>query len=163
MKWNREKYDERQILEQGRAFRWGFFAALMTFVLFYILQECLGLHIDGYTVFISGIWMPLSVCLILQIVKDAYDYVDSAAGRPIISAFGLVGLGVSGYTVLEAILGNEPLLYRDGMVTESTGRLVMGCCMVLVALVYWGKQLYNQKHREEEYGKMGKKMRAKSK
>lgn len=139
-----QNYDERQILEQGRAYRWGFLAALLTFVLYYVLQECAGLQIDGYTMMISGIWMPLAVCMISQIVRNAYDYVDSATGRMTLSVIGVVGLGLLIYTILKACLWGGAFYRNDG-ITDQAGFLVMGGCMVLVCLVYWGKLLFNRK------------------
>lgn len=142
-------YDERQILERGKAYRYGFFAALLIFVLNYLLQECAWVKIDGYTVMISGIWMPLAVCLITLIVKDAYDYVDSTAGRSATAVFGMVGLGVLVYTILEVCLWGEGF-YQDGVVTNQVGFLVMGFCMVLVCIVYWVKRYVSRNIEIEE-------------
>ena len=148
MKWN-VNYDERQILARGKACRYGFIAAVLTFVLIYLVQDAAGLALDGSTILKAGIMLPLTVCMLLMILWDAYDYVDSTYGRTGLSALGVAGILLIGYCLYEVLFAGQRF-YWDGMVTEHVGNLLMGCCMVFIGVVYWIKQILDKQKPEEE-------------
>ena len=147
MIWN-VNYDERQILARGKAYRYGFVAAVLTFVLIYLVQDAGGITLDGSTVLKTGIMLPLTVCMLLMILWDAYDYVDSTYGRTGLSFLGVAGLFLIGYCGYEVLFAGQSF-YWDGTVTEHAGNLLMGCCMVFIGVVYWIKQIFDKQKTEE--------------
>ena len=148
MRWN-VNYDERQTLARGRAYRYGFIAAVLTFVLIYLVQDAAGIALHGSTVLKTGIMLPLTVCMLLMIFWDAYDYVGSTWGRTALSLYGIAGIGLLGYCLYQAVFVGQSF-YTDGTVTAQAGHLLMGCCMVFIGAVYWIKQVRNKKEEEEE-------------
>ena len=143
-----KRYDERQILARGKAYGYGFITAILTFVLIYVIQDAAGIGLDSVTVLDAGIWLPLTVCMLTMILKDAYDYVGSTYGRTALSLYGIAGVFLLGYSLYEVFFVGQSF-YWDGMVTAQAGHLLMGCCMVFIGVVYWIKQFLNKKEEEE--------------
>lgn len=137
-------FDEKQLLDRGKAFQIGFITAIIMSVLFYFLQDGIGIEIAAFTSFAFSLWIPVTVCSIALIIKDAYDGVNSTTGRFGITVFGAGGSYILISSIIFLATGRETLL-DGGVVTESIGHIINGICMITICAVYWVKQHLNKR------------------
>lgn len=142
-------YDEKQLQDRGKVYQISFVAALLSIACAFFVTQVLELKISGYALFLFCMWIPVVVCLILLIWKNAYEGVDSKAGRITISVVGAGGVMLVVSSLWELCSGQDAL-FRDGVLEDRTGTLFAGVCMVIVCCVYWLKQYVNKKNIVEE-------------
>lgn len=142
-------YDEKQLIDRGKAFQYGFIAAIFTIGVMYFITEGIELEISSYASFLITLWLPLTVCFITLIIKNAYDGVNTTSGRSVLTLFGIAGLFLVSISVLHIATGAETLLY-EGKVSDTFGHLFNGICMIIICLIYWIKQYHNSKKFKDE-------------
>ena len=147
-------FDEKQIYDRGKAFQLGFIAALVTTVCLFIITDGLEIKIDSYAAFLFALWIPVTVCSIALIAKDAYDGVNSTKGRLVLGIYGIAGVMIIILTTAKLCTGAERIA-ENGCITSSAGHLVSGLCMVATAAVYWAKQYANAKEYTDDEKPMG--------
>lgn len=139
-----QNYDEKQLADRGKAFQYGFIAAILTIMAVYFMTDILEVQISHTLAFLICMWVPLSVCTLALILKDAYEGVHSAFGQKISFIFGGAGLLVLIVSIVRMITGKE-FIAHNGVVTDSIGHLFVGICMLVICIVYWIKQYQNRK------------------
>lgn len=137
-----QNYDEKQLADRGKAFQYGFIAAILTIMAVYFMIDII--QISSTFALLICMWVPLSVCTIALILKDAYDGVHSAVGQKISFIFGVAGLFFLIATIVRIITGEESVVC-NGVVTDSIGHLFVGICLLVICIVYWVKQYQNRK------------------
>lgn len=143
-------FDEKQLIDRGIAFKYGFLAALFAILLVYFLEDITKISISRYAALIITIWIPITVCTIALVLKDAYDGVNSASGRILATMFGVSGTFMLVLFTQEISVGRN-MLIKDGMITNMGGYIFNGICMVTVSIVYWMKQYMNKKKYKEDW------------
>lgn len=146
---NGNVFDEKQILDRGKAFQIGFAAALLTICAMQFAVSVLGLRIDAEARFLITLQIPLNLCLMMLIVKDAYECVNVSAGRAVMSIYGAAGLFILISTLVYLMQGKLRFL-RNGYLTETIGHICTGGCMLLTCAVYWLHRYQNGKMLPEE-------------
>ncbi|MCD7917865.1 MAG: hypothetical protein LUF84_05350 [Clostridiales bacterium] len=139
-----EQFDERQRLERGRAFQWGFFACILTDGALCLLTTY-GVAFAPYTLFTFAIWPPATVCITQMILRDAYERVQASGGK--------IGMTVSllcGLLLVMSVLVWDEALMTGGVLVNGAAFLCTGLCFVLIGVVYWCKQLWDWLRQKEE-------------
>ncbi len=139
----KNQYDEKQMYDRGKAFQAGFFSAILTIFVVFLMTDMLGISIDSYAVFLITLWIPMTSCFIMLIVKDAYDGVNSSAGKFVLSIYGMSGFITLSLTLINISIGKENF-FSSGYITDSVGHIFSGTCMVATSIVYWVKQRVNR-------------------
>lgn len=152
----KKNYDERQILERGKAFRNGYLVLFLMIAVLLLLSEGMDIipPMDNYTFAMLSLWPSMLVCFITLIIKDAYDGISRSPGRVAASVFGLSGTVLLVVSILDITKGVAmwPL-------NEETVHLVVGISCLMICIVYWVKWWCNEKRfkeaekEEEEYEK----------
>lgn len=142
-------FDEKQLIDRGIAFKYGFLAAMFAILLVYFLEDIIKISISRYAALIITIWIPITVCTIALVLKDAYDGVNSASGRILATMFGVLGIFMLVLFAQEISSGREMLL-EGGMITNMGGNIFNGICMIIISIVYWIKQYLNKKKYKED-------------
>ena len=142
-------YDEKQLQDRGKVYQISFVTALLTIACAFFVTDVLEWNISSYALFLFCMWIPVAVCLILLIWKNAYEGVGSNAGRITLSVVG-AGSVLMVVTSLWLLCSGEDALFRDGMLTDRAGTFFAGICMVIICCAYWLKQLYDRKRFTEE-------------
>jgi hypothetical protein len=144
-----DTFDERQIVERGKAFQIGFFTAILLSLAVFFATGVLDIRIEALTVFILQTSLPIMVCMMALILKNAYDPVKQRNGRILCALFSFLGLYLIVFSVGRVLLGQESFL-KDGVVTNNTGFLVIGLAMLDTGLVYLLRRYLDWKEMKEE-------------
>ncbi|MCC8099180.1 MAG: hypothetical protein LIO78_03820 [Clostridiales bacterium] len=139
-----EQFDERQKLERGKAFQWGFFACILTDAALCLLTTY-GVEFATYTLFIFTIWPPAAVCITQMILRDAYEGIQASGGKVAMTVALLCGL----LLVIRTFTRGEELI-TGGVLEDGAAFLCTGLCIALIGVVYWCKQLWDWLHQKEE-------------
>ncbi len=142
-------FDEKQMMDRGTSYKYGFFTALFASFLIWGSQEIFEFRLEAGACGLMMIWIPLTVCVASFILKNAYDRIHENSGRCLFTVFGLAGLFMLGMRTVFLLNGRDVLM-ADGELTDVIGYMFVGGCMVALSLIYWGKQLWDRKHPAEE-------------
>lgn len=144
----RQDFDERQLLERGKAFRNAFFTALFDVLILYALNEFAGLKfIDPEFICYFLIWTSAAVFLHTAIRHDAFETPnDMGEGRMLVIIWGVCGAFLLLSTVLRtaAYLG-LPKEERD--IGDLLNTIVTALCMLSILISY---ALRRRRQRYEE-------------
>lgn len=140
----KQHYDEKQLQDRGKIYQISFFIAIMVFVAMYLVTGAAEIAVSEYTRLMVCLWVPVSVCIILMIAKNAYEGVGSTAGRvaaPVLGAAGIYQLVVNMIEMVQ----NRTGFWSDHMINDYVGSMLMGLCMVCVCAAYWIQYYRNKK------------------
>ena len=139
----RGKFDERQKLARGRAFRAGFIAVLCYEAL-YGFADLMGLRwCVNFTGILIGLFLGLAAFAVAAIVQDAYLALNERMNNWLILC-GVVVLVNSSCVLNQAVHGE---LVRDGMLTENW---LNGLCAALFAVILCAQLIHNARARRAE-------------
>lgn len=139
----RGKYDERQKLARGRAFRAGFIAVLCYEAL-YGFADLMGLRwCVNFTGILIGLFLGLAVFAVTAIVQDAYLAINERMNNWLILCGAVVF--ANGSCVLNQAVHGE--LVRDGMLTENW---LNGLCAALFVVILCAQLIHNARARRAE-------------
>lgn len=139
----RGKYDERQKLARGRAFRAGFITVIC-YEMLYGFADLMGLRwCVNFTGILIGLFLGLAVFAVMAIVQDAYLAINERMNNWLI----LCGVVVfaNGSCVLNQAVHGE--LVRDGMLTENW---LNGLCAALFVVILCAQLIHNARARRAE-------------
>ncbi|MCD8341295.1 MAG: hypothetical protein LUC87_03955 [Clostridiales bacterium] len=139
-----EQFDERQKLERGKAFQWGFFACILTDAALCLLTTY-GVAFTPYTLFVFAIWPPAAICITQMILRDAFEKVQSSGGKIAVTVALLYGL----LLVMRILIPGEALM-TGGVLANEAAILCTGLCLTLIGVVYWCKQLRSWLGQQEK-------------
>ncbi len=142
-------YDEKQQMDRGKGFQYGFIAAIAIDALIYLAEGAMGMKIDGFASFLIQVWTPLTVCMLTFIVKDAMNGIREQTGRMLAVGYGFCGLFMLCLAAAHVISGKEAFI-SNGVITEEAGHLYIAVCMIAASVTYWIRQKLNQKKYDEE-------------
>lgn len=145
---NYDCFDEKQILDRGKCFQYAFFSGLITNTVLFFVYELLNIKFNAYFGYIAALWIPLTVCFISLIVKNAYDGVGTKTGRIAFAVFSAAGLFIEVSVLFHIISADVNSLANDDIYTYAA-HILCGACMIIVAVVYFIKQWKNSKEFED--------------
>jgi hypothetical protein len=146
---NKNCYDEKQAMDRRFACQCAFFTSMLLLLFIYMLVSVFGIHINVHAAFIICWWIPVFVCFIIMIVKDAFDSVHTGKGKTVLTIIGFAGLILLITTAIDVIGGKEPV-FENGGITNSFSYLLSGVCMVIICAVYWTRQYANRKKYRDD-------------
>ena len=141
-------FDERQILERGRAFRNAYLTLAGTLLLMFLMNDGFELYIfDGLALFDISIMLSLAVFGCTAVLHDAFDSYDRVSnGVPII--FGIYGV-ISVIMSIVHIVKGDPLIEESGVIGSEIIFLFTGLCFASVGIAYLIKRARDKKASEE--------------
>ncbi len=147
------KYDERQLIYQGKAHKYAFFTMLIYMILLltlYAAGDIAGtekLPVDNATLVLVGILISALVFAIYAILKDAYFRLDE--NRNFLFGFFIV------LTVIDMLIGVFHILNgdiaTDGVITFiGSGNLLAGIAMLIFIIVIAIKRIQEKNSEEND-------------
>ena len=136
-----QKYDERQVAEQGKAYKYGFYAMVAYLTILAILSDVLSKYAEIKLLIFIGILVGGAVTVTYSILHDAYFRLDESRRFyiiffAIISAFN-IGLGIIQITKGQA--------FEEGVLTFTGGmNLICGIFILYVMIVLLIKKLHDR-------------------
>lgn len=135
------KFDEKQLLDRGKAYRNGLIAAFISMIVYLLGEETVA-AIDTYHCIMICIWITISVTLITMIVKNAYDGVTETPGIIIFAIFGICGIIITVCITIMCATGSETIF-------NKISQLFSGLCMIVTSIIYWIVFYRNSKKYKE--------------
>ena len=143
-------YDERQIMERGRAFQYAYLTMLGCLLLLYAVHGVTGLNISLHTMFSIPFWVSATVLHFHTVRRNAFDGLTGGWVSPVLAAVMLgAGLFITGLDLYKLFSGREQLV-QAGMLTGLAGSMVSGLCMIVTGLVHWHYRRMNTRATQEE-------------
>ena len=143
MVFNRDEYDERQVLARGRAFMWGFFTLMICLMVYGMLDMLIDRWCDTLTGCIICICVSLLVFASICIRQDAFAGIGKNRKRNLTVLLVLTLANM--FFGVENITGGD--VVRDGLLTFRSVSLIVGATTGVVLLIYW---LHGLRDRGEE-------------
>lgn len=143
MVFNRDEYDERQVLARGRAFMWGFFTLMICLMVYGMLDMLIDRWCDTLTGCIICICVSLLVFASICIKQDAFAGIGKNRKRNLTVLLVLTLANM--FFGVENITGGD--VVRDGLLTFRSVSLIVGATTGVVLLIYW---LHGLRDRGEE-------------
>ncbi len=140
----RDRYDERQLMEQGRGFQY----AMLTMLIYNLVEPLCELMV-GRKFMDANVALWISACLgivvfaVYCVIKDAYVTVKTS---PWVQTF-VMGLFSVTYTV-SAFLRLDGGLIKDGMLTVDCANFALAADFVIIFLTLLIKTLRDRRRRE---------------
>lgn len=149
MRAGNETFDERQMVERGKAFQIGFFTAIFLSLAVFFATSLLDIRMEAMTVFIIQTSLPIMVCMMTLILKNAYDPVKQRNSGILCALFSFLGLYLTVFSIGRVCLGQDSFL-KNGVVTNNAGFLVIGLAMLDTGIVYLIRRYLNKKELRDE-------------
>lgn len=135
-----KQYDERQILIQGKAYKYAFFTLLSYFIGIGIVS----LYFENefattYVYTILGTCLGLIVFVTYSVFKDAYIGMKNNINTSIGCAF------LTGICNTAAGMSNRHTMIVEGVLQNSIGQLAIGVTLLYVGLILIAKKLIDQR------------------
>lgn len=150
---DREKYDERQLIYQGKAYKYAFYTLLIYSGL--ILAALIAgetvrtykLPVDNSTLILVGIMLSVLVFAIYSILKDAYFRMNENK-KFLLGVFWVLAAVNLGLGIFHVINGD---IATGGIITfEGAGSLLLGVTMLAVASVATYKRIQDKRGDEDD-------------
>lgn len=125
-----KQYDERQLLIQGKAYKYAFFTLLTYFIGIGVLNVVV--ERDFATTYVYsciGLCLGLLVYVTYSLFKDAYIGLEESANLSIGIAF-LVGICNAGPSLF-----NLDKMITDGILQNTVAQLVLGLTFIYVGII----------------------------
>lgn len=149
MRKNKTEYDEKQLLDRGRAYRYAFLTAMFTDIALFLVNGVLEVPIAMDAVFFIAFWIPAAVFMVAAIWWNCYEAMGEAGGRVVVMFDGIIGALILLVTVRELVTGRERFI-EDGKLGGAAGRIVAGVCCLVVFAVYWVRQARDRRDFKDE-------------
>lgn len=140
----KNNYDERQLYARGKAFKWALFTMLISLILWEVLCELRVCSADPLAELLILMSPAFIVHMILCIVNDAYDPINS---RPGMIGFTMMPLASVG--MLIAYIKDSEILIEGSRITEAGGVMAIYTSWVIVSVIYW-THFMKEKRAEKE-------------
>lgn len=129
---NKQNYDERQLYARGKAFKWALDTMLISLIIWEVLCElnvCSAEPLGELLILMSPTFI---VFMVICIVNDAYDPINSRPGMIVFTMMPLAALGM-----LIVYIKDAGALIEGGHITESGGVMAIYISWVIISAVYW--------------------------
>ena len=132
MRSEEKRFDERQLKERGRAYKFGWASAILTAFTIFFMIDILGVELPTRLAFNMSLWIPLTVTSMIMIVKRAYDGITDYRGMALFTFLGIMSVVL---IVITLITGDS--VFENGALTDTAGTYLMCLCLISLAVVYW--------------------------
>ncbi len=138
------EYDERQILERGKAFRNGYISLAVAMLVCYFINSGLNHSmIDDFSQLLFCIWVSIVVVSVTMIVRNAYDGIYEGRNAVVVWVMGAAGI---------FILFAEIIKWFRGTLTfySNAGTVFSGVSLLIICAVYSVKRQRDRKRDNSE-------------
>lgn len=133
------RFDERQVLERGNAFRNGYIALAAAMLVCYFVKDCFEVNlVDDSSILLVCLWVSAVVFAVTMIVKDAYDGIHEGRNLMVITVMGAVGCFMLVVEIIKAVRGTFAFYSTAGVLISAVG-------MLTICIVYWVKRRRDKK------------------
>ncbi len=144
----RDVYDERQLAEQGRAAKWGFYSLMVMNCLygcFGWMLDCLNTFEGVFICMMVSIGVYVGVC----IYKEAYFPVNKNSRKLMLFVFGM---GLLNLVIgIMAFVRNGSLLDEDGILLMQSINIIVGVLCILIPIVSYVKIMRDGGSGDDSY------------
>lgn len=142
---SQKKYDERQLTEQMKGYKYGFFSVLLFLIVYAVIGNMTDMSwFTPDAVAITGIGIGVAVFAAYSIWKGAYFNSQMKSQKNVCWLFGIVGI-MNAWLATTKILSGQ--MIEEGELTGAYMNLVIGVLFLVIFLVSCVKEL---KDRKEE-------------
>ena len=135
-------YDERQLLIQGKAYKYAFFTAILYFVILGALSVMTEKEfVTTYANACIGMALSLMVFVTYSTFQDAY------IGRNTNGIFSMILFLACGIFMLVNTFVSKPILVVHGVLQNTVGALVLGILFSYVGVILLIKKLIDRKEK----------------
>ena len=139
-----DRFDERQVLERGNAFRNGYIALAAAMLVCYFVKDCFEVNlVDDSSIMLGCIWVSAAVFAVTMIVKDAYDGIHEGRNCVIVTIMGATGFFILAMEIIKGIKGT--LVFYS-----AAGNLVCAISLLTICTVYWVKRKHERERESTE-------------
>ena len=132
MRSEEKRFDERQLLERGRGFKYGFITSILTTLAVFCITDLFEIYLPPRLILAVCIWLPLTVSTVYMITKQAYDGITDYRGMVLFTFLGIMAVILFAVT----LISGDPLS-DGGKLTNVGASFVTSACCVVIAVVYW--------------------------
>lgn len=138
------RFDERQILERGKAFRNGYISLATAMLVCFLIKDCFEMNlVDDSSIMLACLWVSVVVFSVTMIVKNAYDGIHEGRNAVVVSFMGAAGFFI---LVIESIKG----IRGTFVLFSAAGNLICAASMLTICAVYWAKRQRDRKRDNAE-------------
>lgn len=120
------EYDERQILERGKAFRRGYISLAVAMLVCFFIKDCFELNfMDDASVMLTCLWVSVVITSVTMIVKNAYEGIYEGRNAIVVSGMGVAGAFVVLTEIIKGLRGNFVFYSDAGAISCGIGLLVI--------------------------------------
>lgn len=132
-------YDERQIAEQMKAYRYGFLTATVLMTLFICLLKVFSWKMDVGAAFSICFWIPMTVVELMVIINDAHRY----------KTWEIFMTHFCGIFGAVSIIGIICRMFRSGVSLQGVSLFIMGVYRISCDAAYLVKKKKDAKFKDE--------------
>lgn len=141
----KSKFDERQRIVQGKAYKYGFFILLVYNLLLGILDSGLNIrYADMGTEMVLGVLISVMVCAAYSIWNDGYFSLNENIVR-VLAGFGIMALINIGLGIYNLRFGG---IVENGILTIYCLNFFCGLVISVIMIIAVVKYIYNKKDEE---------------
>ncbi len=123
-------YDERQILERGRAFRNGYISLFLSMLVCYFVKNYeVKPLVDDFSAMVMCFWLSIVVISVTMIVRNAYDGIHEGRNAVIVSIMGALGLFALIVEIIKGFCGSFDFY-------SSTSTIFISVSLFVIFTVY---------------------------
>lgn len=146
---NSEKYDEKQIYDRGKCFQVSLFVAIVCVFVSFFVTEVLGIAISSYIIFSFCMCIPMTVCIVLFILKDAFDNDKDNTAKFFLLIWCLFEFLIAVLNLSHIMFGDESLMKKDE-ISMIIVYMIPAICLIVIAVAYFIKKYLNKRSFDEE-------------
>ncbi len=141
------EYDERQQIERGKAYKFGFYIMMIACVLMLTLQVCeVDLSILGMTTWFLPIFAGIIAQISYSIFHDAYEGLNTNMSR-----FFVVMAVIAVFNIVIAVISFVRIgVMEDGIMRPQFLNLLCGILFLIIALELLVKKMMNDREERDE-------------
>lgn len=138
------RFDERQVLERGNAFRNAYIALAVAMLVCYFAKDCFEVNlVDDSSIMLGCLWVSAVAFAVTMIVKDAYDGIHEGKSSILVTIMGIVGCFMLVVEIIKAVRGTFVFYSTAGILVSAVG-------MLTICIIYWIKRKRDRKHDSTE-------------
>ena len=139
-----DRFDERQVLERGNAFRNGYIALAAAMLVCFFVRDCCEVNlVDDSSILLVCLWVSAAVFAVTMIVKDAYDGIHEGRSSILVTFMGAVGSFMLVVEIIKAVRGTFAFYSAAGILVSAVG-------MLTICIVYWFERQRDKKQDSTE-------------
>lgn len=143
MRNEKKNYDERQVSERGKAYKYAYFSAMISSMLIFIIKAFSETaYLDHTFSFVFVVWSSATVFAVTAIKNDAYDRMnDSSSGKIVFGVWSICGIFI--------ICSGLSRIFKQNITVDRINNLLssmtVGVGMIICSVTYFVKLIKNKR------------------